>query len=49
MRACRPDLDLAAPGLRGAWEEGDTERYLVEPVEGSAICHAEGNDIGVRR
>jgi peroxiredoxin len=49
MRAHRPDFDLSAPGLREAWEAGDTARFLVEPVEGAAIRYTEGADIGVKR
>ncbi len=49
MRANRPDFDLATPGLREAWDNGDTERFLVEPVEGSAIRYTEGDEVGVKR
>lgn len=49
MRASRPDFDLATPGLREAWDAGDTARFLVEPVEGAAIRYTEGSDVGVKR
>jgi peroxiredoxin len=49
LRETRPDFDLAAPGLREAWEAGDAERFLVVPVEGAAIRYTEGSDVGVKR
>jgi peroxiredoxin len=49
MRVSRPDFDLATPGLREAWDAGDTARFLVDPVEGSPIRYTEGNDVGVKR
>jgi hypothetical protein len=49
MRETRPDLDLAAPGLREAWDRVEAERFLVTPVEGAAICYTEGMDVGVKR
>jgi hypothetical protein len=39
----------SAPGLREALEAGDTERFLVVPVEGAAIRYTEGTDVGVKR
>jgi peroxiredoxin len=49
LRSSRPDFDLATPGLREAWERGETAQFLVEPVEGAAIRYTEGDDVGVKR
>jgi peroxiredoxin len=49
MRETRPDFDLAAPGLREAWDRGDQDRFLVTPVEGTAIRYTEGTGVGVKR
>jgi peroxiredoxin len=49
LRGVRPDFDLAAPGLREAWERGDTDRFLVAPVDGAAIRYTEGDEVGVKR
>jgi peroxiredoxin len=49
LRETRPDFDLSAPGVREAWEAGDSQRFLVAPVEGAAIRYTEGNDVGVKR
>jgi peroxiredoxin len=44
----RPDFDLAAPGLREAWERGDREQFLVDTLE-EPIRYTEGKSIGVKR
>jgi peroxiredoxin len=49
FRVSRPDFDLASPGLREAWDAGDTRRFLVKPVEGFPIRYTEGDDVGVKR
>jgi peroxiredoxin len=49
LRAVRPDFDLSAPGLREAWDAGDSDRFLVTPVDGAAIRYTEGTDVGVKR
>lgn len=49
LRETRPDFDLAAPGLREAWERGERERFLVTPTEGAAIRYTEGSEVGVKR
>jgi hypothetical protein len=49
LRAVRPDFDLSAPGLREAWDAGDSDRFLVTPVDGAAIRYTEGADVGVKR
>ena len=37
----RPDFDLAAPGLREAWDRGDRDRFLVDTLE-EPIRYTEG-------
>lgn len=49
MRALRPDFDLAAPGLREAWDRGERQPFLVTPADGEAIRYTEGTEIGVKR
>jgi peroxiredoxin len=49
LHQVRPDFDLSAPGLREAWERGDTDGFLVTPVEGKAIRYTEGEGTGVKR
>lgn len=49
LREIRPDFDLSAPGLREAWDRGERERFLVSPVEGTAIRYTEGTEVGVKR
>ncbi len=49
MRGLRADFDLGAPGLREAWDRGEREQFLVNPVEGEAIRYTEGTDVGVKR
>ena len=49
MRNLRPDFDLGAPGLREAWDRGEREQFLVNPVEGEAIRYTEGTAVGVKR
>jgi peroxiredoxin len=49
MRNLRPDFDLGAPGLREAWDRGEREQFLVNPVEGEAIRYTEGTEVGVKR
>jgi len=49
LRATRDDFDLSVPGLRDAWERGDSGRFLVDPVEGTAIRYTEGSETGVKR
>jgi peroxiredoxin len=49
LRETRPDFDLSAPGLREAWDAGDSEMFLVAPVQGAAIRYTEGTDVGVKR
>ena len=49
LREIRPDFDLGAPGLRDAWDRGERERFLVAPVEGTAIRYTEGTEVGVKR
>jgi peroxiredoxin len=44
----RPDFDLAAPGLREAWERGDRDQFLVDTLE-EPIRYTEGRSIGVKR
>jgi peroxiredoxin len=49
LREVRPDFDLSAPGLREAWERGESEKFLVTPVGGAAIRYTEGSEVGVKR
>ena len=49
LREIRPDFDLSAPGLREAWDRGEREKFLVSPVEGTAIRYTEGTEVGVKR
>ncbi len=44
----RPDFDLAAPGLREAWERGDRDQFLVDTLE-EPIRYTEGKSIGIKR
>ncbi len=44
----RPDFDLAAPGLREAWDSGDRARFLVDTLE-EPIRFTEGKSIGIKR
>ncbi len=44
----RPDFDLAAPGLREAWDRGDRDRFLVDTLE-EPIRYTEGKSIGIKR
>jgi hypothetical protein len=46
QRVLREGSKCATPGLREAWESGDTGRFLVE---GAAIRYTEGSDVGVKR
>jgi peroxiredoxin len=49
LRAVRPDFDLSVPGLREAWDAGDSDRFLVTPVDAAAIRYTEGTKVGVKR
>jgi peroxiredoxin len=44
----RPDFDLAAPGLKEAWDRGDRDRFLVDTLE-DPIRYTEGKSIGIKR
>ena len=48
FRKVRPDFDLAAPGLREAWDRGDRDQFLVDTLE-APIRYTEGKSIGVKR
>jgi peroxiredoxin len=49
LRKTRPDFDLAAPGLREAWESGERQMFPVEPPHGAPIRYTEGTEVGVKR
>ena len=49
LRRVRPDFDLGAPGLREAWDRGERDQFLSDPVEGDAIRYTEGSTVGVKR
>ena len=44
----RPDFDLAAPGLKEAWDRGDRDQFLVDTLE-EPIRYTEGRSIGIKR
>ena len=46
FKKIRPDFDLAAPGLREAWERGDRDQFLVDTLE-EPIRYTEGKTIGI--
>jgi hypothetical protein len=46
VKEIRPDFDLAAPGLREAWERGDRDQFLVDTLE-EPIRYTEGKSIGI--
>jgi hypothetical protein len=48
FKKIRPDFDLAAPGLREAWERGDRDQFLVDTLE-EPIRYTEGKSIGIKR
>ena len=48
FKKIRPDFDLAAPGLREAWERGDRDQFLVDTLE-EPIRYTEGKTIGIKR
>jgi peroxiredoxin len=48
FKKIRPDFDLAAPGLRDAWERGDRDQFLVDTLE-EPIRYTEGKSIGIKR
>ena len=48
LKNIRPDFDLAAPGLREAWDRGDRDRFLVDTLE-EPIRYTEGKSIGIKR
>ena len=48
FKKIRPDFDLAAPGLREAWERGDRNQFLVDTLE-EPIRYTEGKSIGIKR
>jgi hypothetical protein len=48
FRKIRPDFDLAAPGLKEAWDRGDRDRFLVDTLE-EPIRFTEGKNIGIKR
>jgi peroxiredoxin len=49
LRRTRPDFDPGAPGLRAAWDGGEREIFLVNPIDGAAIRYTEGTEVGVKR
>ena len=48
FRKIRPDFDLAAPGLREAWDRGERDAFLVDTLD-EAIRFTEGTSIGIKR
>jgi peroxiredoxin len=48
FRKIRPDFDLAAPGLREAWDRGERDAFLVDTLD-EAIRFTEGTRIGIKR
>ncbi|MGA2530839.1 MAG: hypothetical protein ABSG36_16990 [Acidimicrobiales bacterium] len=48
LRKIRSDFDLAAPGLREAWERGNRDQFLVDTSE-EPIRYTEGKSIGIKR
>jgi peroxiredoxin len=48
FKKIRPDFDLAAPGLKEAWDRGDRDQFLVDTLE-EPIRYTEGKTIGIKR
>ena len=48
IQEIRPDFDLAAPGLREAWERGGRDQFLGDTLE-ERIRYTEGKSIGIKR
>lgn len=48
FKKTRPDFDLAAPGLRQAWDRGERDKFLVDTLE-EPIRFTEGKKIGIKR